>query len=346
MTNIVLVVNGTEYAGWTAARVTRSIETICGGFELSLTERWSDTTARRKISPGDACAVLLDDTTVITGYVDDVSPSYTAAAREVVVSGRDLTADLVDCSAPTGQTLGQTFLALARLLCAPHGVAVRVATGLDLSKPFRIEAGQESESAHERLERLARYRGVLLVSDGKGAIEITRAGKQRLATPLVLGKNILRGDGRFSQRDLYRSYLVKAQQQEVDFPGSTGGGTPSSQALVLDKSIRSNRRLTVLAEETADIESCRDRARWERNVRAGRGTRLQYTVQGWTHDGKDLWPLNRLVRVVDEWFDLNAELLLVATEFSLGADGSFTELTLCDPRAFSLLELAEEEAVF
>ena len=342
MTDLVLLVNGVEYSGWTSARVTRGIEQICGAFEMSVTERWADQTVRGKIRLGDACALLLSGTTLITGYVDEISPSYTAAAREVVVRGRDITSDLVDCSAPTGQTQGQTFLALAKHWCAPHGVSVSVAAGVDMSKPFSIEIGQDSESVFERLERLARHRGVLLVSDGLGGLIVTRASTQRLSTRLVLGQNILRGRGEFSQRDLYYRYTVKGQKQEVAF---SGPGTPSSTAFVLDKSMRGNRTLTVLTEHPADIATCKDRARWECNVRSGRGARLHYTVQGWTHDGAAVWPINQRVHVSDEWLEEDREFLITAVEFILSADGTFTELTLCDPAAFNLLALPEE-AVF
>ena len=342
MTDLVLLVNGVEYSGWTSARVTRGIEQICGAFELSVTERWADQTVRGKIRLGDACALLLSGTTLITGYVDEISPSYTAAGREVVVCGRDLTSDLVDCSAPTGQKLDQKLEALAKALCTPHGVIVRTAAGVDLSKPFKNQVAQDSESVFERLERLARLRGVLLVSDGKGAIEITRASKKILSTRLVLGKNILRGHATFSQRDVYHQYTVKAQQPEVDFPGQ---GTPSSKALAYDAAIRKNRKLTVLSEENADIKDCKDRALWECAVRSGRGARLNYTVQGWTHDGKEIWPINQRVHVVDEFLEEDREFLIVSAEHTLSNDGTFTDLTLCDPQAFNLLPLTEK-AIF
>ena len=354
MTDMVLLVNGQEYSGWTSARVTRGIEQICGAFELSVTERWADQTVRGKIRLGDACALLLDGQTVVTGYVDDIEASYDAASREVTIRGRDVTSDLVDCSVPTKpgkQTHEQTFPALAQLWCTPHGVTVQVARGLDLSKKFHIEAGQEGESVFERLERLARLRGVLLVSDGLGALEITRASTQRIPTRLVLGENIMRGRGSFTQRDLYYRYTVKAQQQEADNPvpaTPTSAGTPSSAAIATDNSIRSNRELTILAEGPTGIDGCRDRANWECNVRAGRGTRLNYTVQGWTYDGKTLWPINRLVQVVDEWLDIDKkfdEFLIVAVEYTLSADGTFTEITLCDPQAFNVLALTDKGAV-
>ena len=36
-----LRVNGLEFSGWKGARVTRSMDSLCGSFELSVTDRWS-----------------------------------------------------------------------------------------------------------------------------------------------------------------------------------------------------------------------------------------------------------------------------------------------------------------
>lgn len=337
-----------RYAGWTAIRIGRSIETISGLFELTVTERSPDrgrgqgpeAPARRPIRPGDACAVLLDELPVITGFVDEVGIDYDAQAHTVTVRGRDRTADLVDCSADSGEFKQQTLAQITDTLARPYGVPVEITT--DIGAALRSFAVQEGETVFESLERAARHRGVLLLTDGRGGLKLARPSKERLDTELRLGINVLRARGQFSYRERYRTYLVKGQAQGDD----TAWGAPVAEpaAPATDTDIREVRTLVVIAEEQADIKTCADRAVWERNVRMGRGTTIAYTVQGWTYDGMHPWPVNRLVPVRDDWLGVNMDLLIASVAYVLDERGTVTELTCTRPEAFELTEIPEPKA--
>lgn len=133
----------------------------------------------------------------------------------------------------------------------------------------------------ESLERAARHRGVLLLADGLGGLQLARPSKQRLAVALTLGENILSARGQFSYRERYRTYIVKGQSQGSDVLSGEAASAPTARAE--DTEVRERRQLVILAEDQTDIQTCGDRAVWERNVRLGRGTTIAYTVQGWTH---------------------------------------------------------------
>ena len=70
MSDLRLVVNGKKYGGWKSVRVTRSIESIAGSFELDVSDRWAGQGEIWPIYEEDACRVEIDGTTVIDGYVD------------------------------------------------------------------------------------------------------------------------------------------------------------------------------------------------------------------------------------------------------------------------------------
>lgn len=348
-----LKVDDQHYGGWTSVRIGRSIESISGLFELTVTERWPEHPSRRAVRAGDACAVSLGEETVITGYVDEVNIDYDAAQHSVTVRGRDRTADLVDCSAETVAFQQQSLGQMADHLVRPFGIPLEITT--DIGAAFRSFGTQESETVFEFLERAARHRGVLLLSDGLGGLKIARPSKQRLPVALALGANILSARGQFSLRDRYRTYIVKGSQQGSDTVSGEAASEPTAR--VEDKEAREGRQLVILAEDQADIQTCGDRAKWERNVRLGRGTTIAYTAQGWTHSplrqaqgsgqapgGTHLWPVNRLLRVRDPWMGINMDLLIASVAYVLDERGTVTELTLVRPEAFDLVAIPEPTA--
>lgn len=329
----VLQLGDQRYSGWTSVRIERSIEAVSGAFTLATDARLPDSPARRLLRPGVACALLLDDLPVITGHVDTVELDYDATRHSARLSGRDATADLVDCSAASAEFKDQDLSQIAHRLTRPFGIPVEIRTA---SPTFRTFAVEEGETVFQALERAARHRGVLLLADGRGGLEITRAGRERLNVELALGANVLAARGRFAVAERYGSYTVKGQMQGGDDAYGTVAAEPS--ASVTDSEIGRYRPLTLLAEEQVDIRACRDRAVWERNVRLGRGTTVTYTVQGWTYDGVRPWPLNRLVPVRDDWLGVHMDLLIVAVTFTLDDRGTLTTLTCARPDAYTLAE--------
>ncbi|WP_126456736.1 phage baseplate assembly protein [Sulfuriflexus mobilis] len=336
MPEVILKVNGTRYGGWLKIRITRSIEQIAGTFELTVTERWAGQTSARRILTGDKCQVLVDKEIVITGYVDDVDPTYDANQHVVTITGRDKTGDLVDCSAAGVQLSKRTLLEVAIQECKPFGIKVRAET--NVGGKFEKNKPDEGETVFESLEKIARIRAVLLISDGLGDLVIARAGKKRISTTLELGKNILKASGATSHRDLYSKYSVKGQHAGDDFTSPEDNAHALGEAI--DKRIKRYRPLTIIAEEQVDKASAKRRAEWERNVRFGRSKPNTYTVQGWHHK-TGLWMPNVLVPVRDPYKGINGDLLIAGVSLVLDENGSTTELSMKPREAFDLLPLPE-----
>lgn len=339
MADITLSVNGTIYGGWKQADVRLGIEQIAGTFELEVTERWADRAEPWPIRHGDRCTLQLDGETVISGFVDELMPQFDARQHGLTVVGRDATGDLVDCSAiaKSGQWQGRTLLQVAQDLTQPFGIEVVAET--PVGAPFVTAALQEGETVFEALERAARMRGVLLVSDGQGRLIITRASKQTIAAALVQGENILRGNATFSLRDRFSKYICKGQNAGSDFT------TPEQSAQPLSKSAQDGgvlryRPLLIVAETLADGKSLGDRALWEAAVRLGRSARPVLTVQGWRH-AEGLWKPNRLVRVQAPYFQMDREMLIVSVAYRIGEQGTTTDIELCRPEAFELIPVPE-----
>jgi len=332
-----LRVAGTVYGGWKTVSATCSIEQVANGFELGVTERWPGQTASRPIRPGDACELLLDGETVVTGYVDDAKPAFGKQAHALTVQGRDATGDLVDCSAihKSGQWINATLERIARDLCAPFGIKVKVEADVGAAfTSFNIEQG---ETVFDCLERAARQRAVLLIADGVGGLVLARAGTARAATALVEGESILEGNGQFDWKDRYSTITAKGQERSDDDFNGTAAAGPS--ATVRDAEITRHRPLIVLAEAHGAGASLRARVTWERNVRMGRGTRATVTVQGWRDGAGKLWRPNTLVPVhAPSLWLADTELLIAACLYSLDDDGGTrTTLSLARREAFDVI---------
>lgn len=340
MADVALTINGTIYGGWESVRIVRGITQLAGTFELSVSERWPGQSTPAVIRPGDACTVAIGGEVLITGYVDDVSPEYDDTSHTITVAGRDKAGDLVDCSAThaSGQWSGRTMAQIVTDLGKPFGITVQTAT--DPGAAFGSFALHEGESAHEAIERLARMRGVLVVSDGQGGLLITRAGGDKIATALVEGENILEASAELSWRERYNKYIIKAQGVGSDF--TTPAEHSQAKATATDPAITRYRPLIVMAEDQGASGTIRDRALWEAAVRAGKGSRATITVQGW-HHAAGLWQPNRLVHVHSPWLGLDREMLIVGVAFVLDGSGSRTELELTLPDAFKLVPLPDKK---
>lgn len=329
-----LKVNGTFYGGWKSLRVTRSIEQVAGTFDLGVTDGWSVEPTASPIRPGQTCELLLDGAPVITGYVDDVEPGFDPDSHDIRVAGRDKTGDLVDCAAVLkgGQWASAKLERIANDLCAPFGIAVRGEVDTGKAIAHKIEPG---ETAFECLERAARMKAVLLVSNAAGDLVITRAGKTLLPVELVQGKNLLAGRAKFSWRERFSTYTVKGQEVGRDEYHGIDAAQPA--ATFADSVVSRYRPKVVLAETHGTGATFRDRAEWEANVRAGRGNRGTVTVQGWRREDGPLWMPNALVRVRSPLLRIDADVLIVGCTWILDERGTRTELSIARPEAFQLV---------
>ena len=224
---VALIIAGSAHVGWTEATVTRSLETISGAFNVTLTEREPGETTPRTIRPGDGCRVQLDGDTVIQGYVDAVTVDYSATSHTIAVSGRDATGDLVDCSAATepGEWHNERLENIAAALCRPFGIGVT--REVDTGEPFRRFRIEEGESVFEAIERACRFRAVLPLSDGRGGLILGGPSRSRTDVRLERGLNIISASGTSSWLSRYRNYTLLGQQA-----GGMGGFTAEQVAHV------------------------------------------------------------------------------------------------------------------
>lgn len=335
MPEIVLAVNGLNFAGWKSARVTRSLEAIAGGFELSVSDRWRADEKPWAIYEENICALTLAGQRVISGYVDQRQVSYSATDHALSVSGRDKTAALVDCSAfgPPWEYRNTPALTILQKLAEPFGITVALQPGLTLGKLPEKVTVNPGDSVFSVMETICRKLGVLAISDGAGGVLVMRPGSTRAVTALVEGENTLSASATFDASGCYRRYVVLGQSQGTD--DWFGSGTAGVRGEAADTGVlRGSRVLVVRAEGNVTPALAKARAEWEAAVRAARGDTVSITVQGWTQSDGTLWPLGALAEVRSPRLGVDGEMVINETVFEVSDGGTTTQLALRRPDAY------------
>jgi prophage tail gpP-like protein len=311
------------------------MEQLAHSFQFTYVDKWLDggldLPLDLPVLEGQACTITVNGVQILQGWLDETTNSYDGESDELSASGRSMAGDLVDCSAvhAGGQWARATVDQIASDLVAPFGMAVTAEA--PLGDPLKGFCLVEGETVAEALDRAARFRGLLLTSDGTGNVVFTQAGTTRATTTLAYGRNVMKGERQASWHQRFSQYIVKAQVPAVG--GVFGAQATQRKATATDQAVTRYRPLVVVSEDGSSL-AVDVRAAWQRNVRAGRSVRYHYTVQGW-HDVNTVWAPNVLVHVVDVRFGIEADLLVVTAHLVRDDDGTRTELELCDPAAFT-----------
>ncbi len=335
-----LKIAGKRYEGWTSLSIVRSIETLCGAFTFVITVREYTDAPKWPLRSGDACAVEVDGEIVISGFIDDINPTIDDRGYSITIIGRDRSADLVDCSAihKPGSWTGKSIEAIAAELAKPFGLDV--IAKVDTGEKVKRFALQQGETVYAAIERLARFRGLLAVSNAQSQIEFIRPGTGAIVADLVEGENILPGSSaNHDVRDRFSEYLIKGQSSGDNQVNGKAAAAVKGDAR--DAAVARYRPLLIVAEDQATTANLRKRAAFEASTRAAKGQRAMIPVAGWRAPNGELWRPDQRVSVKAPFLLVDGIMLI--TEVSLVKDdrGSVTELTLTPPEAMSLMPVPE-----
>lgn len=333
-----LLVNGLSYTGFKTIDISKSIEDLSGTFTLTMSGAWSDDVPI--IKPLSKCVLKLDKEIVITGYVDRVSITIKKDAHEIVITGRDKAADLIDCSVvnTTGQYLGLKVEQIIEQICQPFGIKVSLDAGIDTGLPLNVFAIEQGMSAFEAIQKLCKIRRLLATSDGNGGVLITRAGNNLANTAILEGVNMLKGQADYDFSNRFSIYYCKGQQ--------TGNNNTAIQSIIANVGVATDsmvdryRPLLIIADAPATTKDCQDRAQWEQAIRLGKSQKYTITVNGWDDPlTNTLWKINGLVTVQSPTLGVKDNLLIMGINYRLSEEGQLTELQLTPASAYQTFEV-------
>jgi prophage tail gpP-like protein len=337
--NVSLSVGGRIFTGWKDVEITRGLEQLAGTFRLESADPWSIRGETPPILEGMACTVKVYGQTVITGFVDNCDVSYDKESHGLTITGRDRAGDLVDCAAISEGygILSQSLLQIAQALAKPFGISVSNSAGKQGTQAFEYQRINVGETIFECLARLAQIRGVLIVSDGLGGIQICQAGTSRARTPLQRPGNILACKATHSVAQRFHTYLVFGQGLDIDSSSASVVGSATDN----DPVIRTARVTHVDPVEPTDILNATALAQWTANVRRAQGQRASYTVKGW-QDGTGAsarpWLPNSIVSIQDTWGRFQGSFLIAGVHYKIDEDeGEVATLDVVPRAAYSLI---------
>lgn len=330
---VTLSVNGLDYRGWKKVSISAGIERQSRDFRLGVTWRWPGQVIEIPVRQGDFCEVRIGDDLVLTGWVFATPISYDSRSVERSVSGRSLTADLVDSSAVNkpGQWRGQSVQKIVQALAKPYGVKVlSEVTETTKLADHQIEPG---ETVFESIDRLLTLSRLLSTDDARGRVVIIQPGSAgRAVDRLELGQNILTGRAELDFSGVFSEYRVTGQRSGSD----SAYGEQASEVKADLADPRATRHRVLLIHESGQMtpELAQARANWERGSRMGKALTLNYQVQGWRQSNGALWLPNMVVRVVDPLVGIDRDMLISEIEYVMDDAGTVANIVVGPPDGF------------
>jgi prophage tail gpP-like protein len=375
-----------------SAEIVRDLEEISGGFQIECLDLarmqaarpawWKASVARAPIQPGERVVIALDGEVVLVGWLDRVEVNYGPDKVSMLLSGRDVTGDLVDCAAaPNGpaEYSNLTLTELCARICAPFGISVTA--DVDVGGTFPKFGIEPAETAMSAIEKACRQRAVLAVSDGVGGLLLTRGGRGKAPAPLVFGENVQTMDATFDHAERYAEYICKGQGGPasarpamdrianplvVPAPGSRPAPTSSAGSRprvvmtgrATDPAVTRYRPTVLMAKTQSGGASVQEQADWKMRTARAKSESLRMTLPDWragepmgmTQDGEltgekpRLWRINERALVDDPLSQASAELLIAGVTWRYSKEGAKTELRLCGCDAFDVLAEPGETA--
>jgi prophage tail gpP-like protein len=338
--------NSRTISGWTNVRVSRGVERCPSDFEVSFTEPF-DSVDSVLVQPGDEVEVYFGSDLLLSGFVDRYMPSFNSREHIVRITGRSRCQDLVDCSAhwSGGQLLNMPLLQVAKNLCAVYGITVNLAPGANQGDPIPQLNIMVGEPIYDVLERLCRFRGLLLYDQPDGSLFLSGVGTQEdlgfptaigtkiASSALVQGVNVLSAsalysmDGRFSDYD--------AVYQGLDTCQDVGDGG-NLIAHVADGGVPRFRYRAIVSEHViGGAIVAEQRAKWEMARRLGRSFQVRVTTDTWRDSDGVLWTPNTGVNIDLPGLKLKPQTWLISdVTYKRNEGGTTADLVIMPPQAF------------
>ncbi|MEP4191413.1 MAG: hypothetical protein ABJN51_10050, partial [Sneathiella sp.] len=278
---------------------------------------------------------LLNQTKILTGYLDDVLPSYSDQGHEIQLRGRSKTCDILDCSVLKAKNYdGLKMSLIAKDLIKDFGISVHTQGDEGNGLTEKVNVG---DTPGDVISKMALMKGMLVFDNPDGDLVLSDVGSSRIATSIYNKNgetNIVSGGATLSMRDRYSLYRCVAQNVGTNENYGLMSATPKGQ--VADSNVPRYRPLIVTAEKAANDSFCQKRAVWERAWRAGDAVQLRYSVNGWEAADGQIWAPNMLVAIEDQILGISGTFLISKVSLSIGDGGEMSTLTCVPPEAYSL----------
>jgi len=348
-------VDGVQYADFAAASVVSRLDALSNTFAFEAT---SEEARPLPFLGGEACSVWVDGEKVLTGSIELVNVSGDKESHKIDIQGMDKTGDLLYSSIGSISDFRppMTLKKAIERIISHLGASIFV---VDLVSPDSFNSAEDlaapepGQNAFEFIEILARKRQVLLTSDEEGNVVITSSHGEVVGATLQHrvddnSNNVLSYAVSYDSTGRFNAY--KSMSQLNPTPLVLAGGTgvdaivDQQSKIVVDQQIRAGRQFILVAESMYSSAEGEKRILWERNVRRARGRVYSATVHGHRNQTGNLWRINEVVLVADEYAGVEASMLVNSVTYGVDEDeGTYTALSLVEKNAYSIAAAEPQE---
>ena len=348
---MLLEVNGVQYDNFTGASCEIRLDALSNTFGFEAVAAGG---APLPFKGGEACAVIVNGTKVLTGSIEVVNVDYDSTNHLISIQGRDKTGDLLDSSLDAISDIRApiTLKQLIEKVLKQISLSINV---IDQVSPEPFNAAEDiispepGDNAFEFIERYSKKRQVLLTSDSDGNIVIASNSGETAPGAVqhivdANDNNVIAGSFSFDTTGRYNIYKFASQQNpvalnaagEIDLASvaNQGGG-------ISDPNIRIGRQLILVSEIPFSSGQSELRSEWESDIRRARGLVYGVTVKGYsvgpTDENSSLWEINKLYQIIDDFLGKQEPMLCNSVTFTLDlTGGEQTSLGFVDEKAYTL----------
>ena len=332
----VITVSNANYTEFKSFTVSRSVDDVCGSFNIEISRPVDN-----PFKTGVTIDIVIDDNRLMRGKIYNVKPRGDAKTDNIIISGRDITGDIIDSTVPDEAkvfTGSLTIQDIAHRIMVSLGLPILTvnATGSPI-EPFtedEIISCETGSTVDEFLQDYCRKRQLFINTDSEGRLVFFKGTGVNEGNKIVNlekddNNNAKSWDVDYNISERFHKYICKVQDEE-DYQESVD---ISGQAI--DTEIEEGRELEFILEEAGTQQECTNRAIEESNIRRARAFEATYVVQGF--EDKTLWAVNQLVDINDFFGDVKGIFFLKAVEYKLDIDtGRTTKLVFTNRDAYTL----------
>ncbi|ANU36273.1 phage tail protein [Vibrio scophthalmi] len=256
----------------------------------------------------------LGERVILTGQVDKVDSGTATSAKELSITGRSRSANMIDSRITMDALYDQNVEKLLRSVAKPFGLSVKSLVGsMPLISEFQINA----ESPVENVAQVIREQGFMLI-ERNGVLTI-----ENTAHATVHGVG-LSTDRNVESLDITRTFNKTFHHIEVQ------GAWDDASAMVTIPGINKARKVVFICDQLQSAQACLSRAQYERDLAIAESLTVSTVIS-------DVFPelaidgLNRVIQVSDKEQGFNEMLVIKALGLSVSESSASTSVELCRP---------------
>ncbi len=329
-------VNGASLDTFTEINVKSIMNAVAREFSMTMT---SSLLKDYPVKVGAKIEISLHNELILTGLIEKMDWSYNNSEHVITAVGRSKTLVLIKSS-----VVKRTFNKPIRLttlfnkVIRDIGSDLKVINNSGVNPSFKENVDAEvGESCFSFLSRYCKKAQVIMSCDGAGNVVLMR-GETKYEDKIIQhvknkqDNNVLECKGSLDNSQRYRKYIVMTQPPEDD--DLSNESQAGQEGIAYDTYMTNGLVKVIVSDTDTNLETVKERAFWEANIRRAHSNKFTYVVQGYKDNTDELYKINTRVNIVDDFSDMNGIMLINSVSYSMGSNT--TSIELLPPDAYTL----------